>query len=43
MLEAGTVSDGCWVNRENRKNRGTRSGRLRGFGGEGSWQWSLGE
>lgn len=37
VLEAGAVGDGCWV------NRGTRSGQLRGVGGEGSWQWLLGE
>lgn len=42
-LEVGMVGDGCWVNRETRENRGTRSGRLRGVGGEGGWRWSLGE
>ena len=42
-LEAGAVGNGCWVNRGTRENRDTRSGRLRGVGGEGGWRWLLGE
>ena len=43
VLEVGSVGDGRWVNRCTRENRDTRSGWLRGVGGEGGWQWLLGE
>ena len=42
-LEEGAVGDGCWVNMENRENRDTGSGRLRGVGGGNGWRWLLGE